>query len=66
MRFRKILPKDSHHLLLTDTIGVSTLGYGTWQSAPGEVSVGVYEALKAGYRHLVSLLAGKSRELPVC
>ena len=30
----------------------STLGYGTWQSAPGEVSVGIYEALKAGYRHL--------------
>ncbi|GKT50859.1 D/L-glyceraldehyde reductase [Colletotrichum spaethianum] len=31
---------------------IPTLGYGTWQSAPGEVSVGVYEALKAGYRHL--------------
>lgn len=30
----------------------STLGYGTWQSKPGEVSVGIYEALKAGYRHL--------------
>lgn len=30
----------------------STIGYGTWQSAPGEVSVGIYEALKAGYRHL--------------
>lgn len=29
-----------------------TLGYGTWQSKPGEVSVGIYEALKAGYRHL--------------
>jgi len=29
-----------------------TLGYGTWQSAPGEVSVGVFEALKVGYRHL--------------
>ncbi|KAH7022247.1 NADP-dependent oxidoreductase domain-containing protein [Ilyonectria destructans] len=28
------------------------LGYGTWQSAPGEVGTGVYEALKAGYRHL--------------
>ncbi|OJI99852.1 hypothetical protein ASPVEDRAFT_128679 [Aspergillus versicolor CBS 583.65] len=33
---------------------IPTLGYGTWQSSPGEVSVGVYEALKAGYRHLVS------------
>uniref|UniRef100_L2FPN2 Aldehyde reductase n=1 Tax=Colletotrichum fructicola (strain Nara gc5) TaxID=1213859 RepID=L2FPN2_COLFN len=31
---------------------IPTLGYGTWQSKPGEVSVGVYEALKAGYRHL--------------
>ncbi|CAG7925603.1 unnamed protein product [Penicillium olsonii] len=28
------------------------MGYGTWQSSPGEVSTGVYEALKAGYRHL--------------
>jgi L-glyceraldehyde reductase len=31
---------------------IPTLGYGTWQSAPGEVSVGIYEALKAGYKHL--------------
>ncbi|CAG7962707.1 unnamed protein product [Penicillium olsonii] len=31
---------------------IPTLGYGTWQSSPGEVSTGVYEALKAGYRHL--------------
>ncbi|KJZ72082.1 Aldehyde reductase 1 [Hirsutella minnesotensis 3608] len=28
------------------------LGYGTWQSAPGEVADGIYEALKTGYRHL--------------
>ena len=28
------------------------LGYGTWQSAPGEVGAGIYEALKVGYRHL--------------
>jgi L-glyceraldehyde reductase len=28
------------------------IGYGTWQAAPGEVGNGVYEALKAGYRHL--------------
>ncbi|KAJ4211230.1 hypothetical protein NW759_012710 [Fusarium solani] len=32
---------------------IPTLGYGTWQSSPGEVGQGVYEALKAGYRHLV-------------
>ncbi|UPL03961.1 hypothetical protein LCI18_014895 [Fusarium solani-melongenae] len=31
---------------------VPVIGYGTWQSAPGEVGAGVYEALKAGYRHL--------------
>jgi hypothetical protein len=31
------------------------LGYGTWQAAPGEVGNGVYEALKIGYRHLVSV-----------
>jgi L-glyceraldehyde reductase len=31
---------------------IPTLGYGTWQAAPGEVGAGVYEALKAGYRHL--------------
>ncbi|KAI8712420.1 Aldo-ket-red domain-containing protein [Fusarium sp. LHS14.1] len=32
---------------------ISTLGYGTWRSGPGEVGQGVYETLKAGYRHLV-------------
>lgn len=31
----------------------SLLGYGTWQSAPGEVGAGVFQALKTGYRHLV-------------
>ncbi|KAF7561790.1 hypothetical protein G7046_g2348 [Stylonectria norvegica] len=31
---------------------IPLLGYGTWQAAPGEVGNGVYEALKAGYRHL--------------
>ncbi|KAF5006039.1 hypothetical protein FDECE_7551 [Fusarium decemcellulare] len=31
---------------------IPVIGYGTWQSAPGEVGTGVYEALKAGYRHL--------------
>ena len=31
---------------------IAQLGYGTWQSSPGEVSIGVYEALKAGYKHI--------------
>jgi L-glyceraldehyde reductase len=31
---------------------IPTLGYGTWQAKPGEVGAGVFEALKAGYRHL--------------
>lgn len=32
----------------------SQLGFGTWQAKPGEVEEAVFEALKAGYRHLVS------------
>ncbi|KAB8075146.1 NADP-dependent oxidoreductase domain-containing protein [Aspergillus leporis] len=31
---------------------VPQLGFGTWQSAPGQVGEAVYQALKAGYRHL--------------
>lgn len=45
MSLRKTVTLNSGQKLLT-------LGYGTWQSAPGEVSIGVFEALKAGYRHL--------------
>lgn len=39
---------------MADAFGDSQLGYGTWQSSPGEVALGVFEALKVGYRHLVS------------
>ncbi|KAM3535239.1 hypothetical protein MY4038_001480 [Beauveria bassiana] len=40
------------------------LGYGTWQAAPGEVGAGVYEALKAGYRHLdLAKVYGNQREV---
>ncbi|KFY90932.1 hypothetical protein V498_05750 [Pseudogymnoascus sp. VKM F-4517 (FW-2822)] len=38
--------------LLNSGHKIPQLGYGTWQSSPGEVSVGVFEALKAGYKHL--------------
>jgi len=31
---------------------IPAIGFGTWQSAPGEVKNAVIEALKAGYRHL--------------
>ncbi|PYH87320.1 Aldo/keto reductase [Aspergillus uvarum CBS 121591] len=31
---------------------IPQLGFGTWQSAPGQVGEAVYEALKIGYRHL--------------
>ncbi|KAJ5889066.1 hypothetical protein N7495_009107 [Penicillium taxi] len=31
---------------------IPQLGFGTWQSSPGQVGEAVFEALKAGYRHL--------------
>lgn len=45
MSFGKTVTLNSGHK-------IPTLGYGTWQAKPGEVGDGVYEALKAGYRHL--------------
>ncbi|TQV91914.1 hypothetical protein V2A60_005989 [Cordyceps javanica] len=43
---------------------VPALGYGTWQSAPGEVGAGVFEALKTGYRHLdLAKVYGNQREV---
>ncbi|KAJ6784040.1 hypothetical protein PWT90_00327 [Aphanocladium album] len=43
---------------------VPALGYGTWQSAPGEVGAGVFEALKVGYRHLdLAKVYGNQREV---
>lgn len=44
----------------------SQLGYGTWQAAPGEVGNGVYEALKIGYRHLVSGLEDPGSSFGTC
>ncbi|KAF2838429.1 putative aldehyde reductase [Patellaria atrata CBS 101060] len=37
---------------LSSGVEIPTLGFGTWQSEPGKVGEAVYEALKAGYRHL--------------
>ncbi|RJE23096.1 aldehyde reductase [Aspergillus sclerotialis] len=31
---------------------IPQLGFGTWQAAPGQVGESVYQAIKAGYRHL--------------
>jgi hypothetical protein len=45
----------SFRMYANDRIAYSQLGYGTWQSAPGEVALGIFEALKVGYRHLVCL-----------
>ncbi|KAM0426274.1 hypothetical protein ACHAPT_008314 [Fusarium lateritium] len=39
-------------VLLNSGHKIPQLGYGTWQSLPGEVALGVFEALKVGYRHL--------------
>lgn len=51
-------------VLLNTGLKIPQLGYGTWQSAPGEVSMGVYEALKAGYKHLdLAKVYGNQKEV---
>lgn len=42
---------------------IPTLGFGTWQSEPGQVGAAVYEALKAGYRHIVSPFERSSEKI---
>jgi diketogulonate reductase-like aldo/keto reductase len=49
LRSRKSFPGEEGDVGL---IVRRQLGFGTWQSAPGEVGKAVYEALKVGYRHL--------------
>jgi len=37
---------------LNNGLKIEQIGFGTWQSAPGEVKAAVEAALNAGYRHL--------------
>jgi L-glyceraldehyde reductase len=46
------------------TRSYSTLGFGTWQAEPGQVEAAVFEALKAGYRHLdLAKVYGNQKEI---
>ncbi|KAK2605896.1 mitochondrial glycerol dehydrogenase Gld1 [Conoideocrella luteorostrata] len=57
MSFGKTVTLNSGH-------SVPRVGYGTWQAKPGEVGNGVYEALKAGYRHLdLAKIYGNQKEV---
>ncbi|WWD22324.1 hypothetical protein CI109_106815 [Kwoniella shandongensis] len=40
------------HFTLNNGQKIPSIGLGTWQSAPGEVSKAVESALKSGYRHI--------------
>jgi len=43
---------------------IPLLGFGTWQSEPGQVGAAVQEALKAGYRHLdLAKVYGNQKEV---
>ncbi|KAH6867807.1 NADP-dependent oxidoreductase domain-containing protein [Thelonectria olida] len=50
-------------IYVNDRIAYSQLGYGTWQSSPGEVASGIFEALRVGYRHLVCFTYGNQLEV---
>lgn len=40
------------------------MGFGTWQAEPGQVETAVFEALKAGYRHLdLAKVYGNQKEI---
>lgn len=45
MSFRRSFPLNSG-------VQIPRVGFGTWKSSPGDVGNAVFEALKAGYRHL--------------
>ncbi|EMC99083.1 hypothetical protein BAUCODRAFT_31372 [Baudoinia panamericana UAMH 10762] len=43
---------------------IPLLGFGTWQSEPGQVGAAVHEAIKAGYRHLdLAKVYGNQKEV---
>ncbi|KAF2827706.1 aldehyde reductase-like protein [Ophiobolus disseminans] len=43
---------------------IPQLGFGTWQAEPGQVEAAVFEALKAGYRHLdLAKVYGNQKEI---
>ncbi|GAA5879061.1 hypothetical protein JCM16303_001285 [Sporobolomyces ruberrimus] len=42
----------SNGLKKGESLKMEQVGFGTWQSAPGEVKAAVEAAIKAGYRHL--------------
>lgn len=40
------------------------MGFGTWQAEPGQVEAAVYEALKAGYKHIdLAKVYGNQKEI---
>ena len=45
-------PTESADAILNSGHTVPCVGLGTWKSETGQVNHAVYEALKAGYRHL--------------
>ncbi|KAF3001812.1 hypothetical protein E8E13_003002 [Curvularia kusanoi] len=43
---------------------IPQLGFGTWQAEPGQVEAAVYEALKAGYKHIdLAKVYGNQKEI---
>ncbi|KAF2017210.1 Aldo/keto reductase [Aaosphaeria arxii CBS 175.79] len=49
---------------LNTGVKIPTLGFGTWQAEPGQVKDAVFEALKAGYRHIdLAKVYGNQKEI---